>query len=1283
MSEQIAFVFSGIGTQWMGMAESLLANDAVFRDAIIEIDALLSTQQRWSLLELLSGHDVGVSLDRPEIAHPAIFSVQVGLIRCLSERGLQAAAVIGHSAGEVAAAVCAGALRLSDAVRVVAAHSELIAAVHPGAMLHVPLDPQILSSRIAAADSGLELAAVNSEQACVIAGTPQAIAVFDAVLKAEGIDTRLLSIHVPFHTKAVEPHLDAFRTRIADIRPRKPAVPIYSSLRGGLAEDGDFSADYWVRHIRETVRFPSAARSLFEQGVDRCIEVSPHPALLQHLASIAGERSVAIAFDATLQRGVPEPAWPTVTGPVSSKPLDTAAVTQALRECASEVLGPALSLDDMPHSKWAEIGCTSLQITQLMAKLSARLGKPLSVTLPYRHPTPTALIEALAGTSTHHAAVRSPIRGEEAVAIVGMACRLPGGANSPDALWEMLASGVDPVTDIPSERWHADAFYDTDSNAKGRSVTRWGSFISGQDLREFDAKHFRMMPREASALDPQQRLLLEVTWEALENAGFSVAGLKGKQVGVYVGISTDDYKNANLYRDLDALDPYAGAGAMSCTAAGRLSYFFGWEGPNMAIDTACSSSLVALHLASQALQSGECDVAVVGGVNALLTPHLFVYFSKAGIMSPSGRCHVFDDAADGYVRAEGCGILVLQRESDAARDGRRLRARVLGSAVNQDGASTGFSTPNGAAQQKVLRQAWHNAGVTPAEIGYLEAHGTGTQIGDPIELEAMAESISPLRSPQDPMPVGSIKSNLGHLEAAAGVGAVIKTVLALEHGELPANLHFRKPNSHIDWSRLPLCVVDRHQPFPERNGRRIAGISSFGFSGTNAHVVLEQAVAQICAPARPIQVLALGAHDRDGLHHLARAYARRISIGKLDESGLADLASSTHLARPYFPKRVAVAGTLNEIPALLQRWVYDAADGEQVFSGEGEAGPLVFAFTGQGCQYPGMARALYESEPVFRAVLDRCEAALVRLVGMRGNRMLPLMLDLQADADRLASTDLAQPAIFAVQCGLVALLASWGIKPDRVVGHSVGEFAAAVAAGALELEDGLALVAQRGKLMADMPSGGAMAAVQVDAQTAHKAIAEFRDKLTLAAINGKRAVVLSGDATALDAVLARLGTPGLRAKCLVVSHAYHSPLMAPAAQAFARVAPPLFSRANISWISSADGRDLSETGVDMQYWSRQILSPVCFDAALDKLEADGCRIFVEIGPAAVLTQMGRARGGIERSIMNDSQNAQSLTCSAPPGLQARIVSQADGMPSETPATPPGRYPEGRGGTHQE
>jgi iturin family lipopeptide synthetase A len=1243
MTDKTVFVFSGIGTQWQGMAESLLASDTVFLDAIHRVDTLLSPLQGWSLLDLLSGSDIGVSLNSPQIAHPAIFAVQYALSHSLLQQGFNPAAVIGHSAGEVAAAVCADALSLPDAARLVAAHSELIGAVMPGAMLHVALGPEDVAVRFAAVSAVLELAAINSGQATVIAGTPEAIAAFAAQLTLDGIDNRILKIQVPFHTRAVEPHLEIFRARIADICPRSPNVPIYSSLRGGLAQNGDFSADYWGRHIRQPVQFANAAEALLKKMPVRCVEISPHPALLQHLATIAATQGTMPELEATLQRGIPLPAWPPNRDEQLVSTMTAETIAQALEETATNVLGKDFSLQKLGQLKWTEIGCTSLQITHIMAQLSGLLDKTLSVTLPYRYTTPNALIAGLTNVAQTTIDIRATITaGNAPVAIIGMACRFPGGANNPDALWQMLASNIDPVSEIPAERWSADAFYSADRNIKGRSVSRWGSFISGQDLRDFDARHFRMTPHEASALDPQQRLLLEVTWEALENAGIAVESWKGKQVGVYVGLSTDDYKNSTLYAEnLEALDPYAGAGSMSCTAAGRLSYFFGWEGPNLALDTACSSSLVALHLARQALQSGECDLAVVGGVNAILTPHLHVYFSKAGILSPTGRCHVFDDAADGYVRAEGCGMLVLERTSDAIAAGRRPRAQVLGSAINQDGASTGFSTPNGVAQSKVLRQAWAQSGITANDLGYLEAHGTGTPIGDPIELEAIAESVAAQRTPQDPVAVGSIKSNLGHLEAAAGVAAVIKTVLALEHAELPANLHFNHPNSHIEWDKLPLHIVDRHQAWPKRGGRRIAGISSFGFSGTNAHAVLEQAPAvpdaQTALP-RQVQVLALGAPDQAGLRLLAQEYAQRIK--HMDRIRLVDLACSTHIARPNFASRVTLAAhTPAEISTLLNLWAEEPAriNNEQLFTSTDNTSPLVFAFTGQGCQYPGMAHALYHSEPVFRTVLDRCENALR---AFNGDSILALMLDSDADATCLGTSQVAQPAIFAMQCGIVALLASWGIRPDRVVGHSVGEFAAAVAAGVMTLEEGLLLVAQRGNLIGNLPAGGAMAAVQVDEQTARQAIGIQSGEVTIAAVNGPRSIVLSGRPEAIDIVLERLGNPGKHARRLVVSHAYHSPSMSVAAEAFALLPAPDFQAAQLPWISSVDGSELHLGKVDMAYWSRQILAPVHFDSALGILENTGCRTFVEIGPAAVLTILGRARAGSTDRLWIPTQQRQ-------------------------------------------
>jgi amino acid adenylation domain-containing protein len=1274
MSAPLAFVFSGIGTQWPGMARELLATDAAFLTAVEELDTpLRSALQGRSVLELLREEE-GPLLDRMDVAHATLFALQFGLTRSFAARGVRPAMVIGHSGGEVAAAMAAGVLTLADAQILIAAQCELIRGLAHGAMLAVAADRATLQPYLAG--TSLELAVLNSADSSVVAGPAGEMATLEAALTAAHIGTRGLDISVQFHTRAVDPLLPGYRAALAGLRPQLAQRPVYSALRGGLAQPGDFDADYWCRHVREPADFAGAARAMLAAGAARLVELSAHPVLLHHLAALAQHAGLAPECEATLQRGQGQLLWePAQPAPTTAGTIDAADALQAALE---HVLGVPCRLAEIAMLSWGEIGCASLQLGRLMARLGELLGRRLSVTLPYRHPTPQALLAAL--TQADAPATATPAHsggGPDPVAVIGMACRMPGAAGDLEAFWELLSQGADPVIEVPAERWPAADYYDPSPGAPGRGVSRWGGFIASQDLRTFDAKHFRMTPREASALDPQQRLLLEVTWEALENAGLAPAALKGRRVGVYVGICTDDYKNANLYREVETLDTYAGAGSLACTASGRLSYFFGWEGPNFAIDTACSSSLVALHVACQALRAGECDYSVVGGVNAMLTPQLHVFLSKAGILSPTGRCHVFDAAADGYVRAEGCGMLVLQREPDALAAGRRVRARVLGTALNQDGASSSFSTPNGAAQRDLLRLAWAQAGVGAADLGYLEAHGTGTAVGDPIELEALAEALGSGRTPDDPLAVGSVKSNLGHLEAAAGVAAFIKVVLALEHGALPGNLHLREPNPRLDWQHLPLRVVDRTQPWPARGGRRIAGISSFGFSGTNAHAVLEGAPGPAPgAPARATQVLCLAAPDQASLRHLAQRTARRGAA--LDAAAFADLACATHAARAGLASRVAAAGTPAEVAAELQRWAGAPADSACTFAGEGAAGPLVFAFTGQGCQSPGMAAALYRTEPVFRAVIDRCEAHLQATAG-RGIRAL--LLDALADAATLAAGENAQPAIYAVQCALVELLASWGLRPDRVVGHSVGEFAAGYAAGVLTLEAGLALVARRGALMAAAPGGGAMAAVAVDEATARRALGAEAAQVAVAAVNGPRAVVLSGPPQALNACLARLGAPGARARMLKVSHAFHSPAMAGAAQAFAAGEPPAQAAARMPWISTVDGRDLAQQPPDMAYWGRQIAEPVRFDAALQALEAAGCSTFLEIGPAAVLALLGRDRAGAarhrwiatqDRSVPGDVAIARALAALAALGHTpdwAAWDDPAGRRPADLPAYP--------------
>jgi amino acid adenylation domain-containing protein len=1243
------YVYSGIGTQWPGMAAGLLEGAhalAGFSAALDEVDRIFDRQAGWSVRTLLvdPGFD---GMAQPARSHAAIFALQAALTLALAEHGRRPAAVLGHSGGEVAAAVAAGVLSLEDAVALVLAHGELMDTTPAGAMLHVELAPGDIDAHLSHHAGRIELAVHNSASAAVLAGDADAIGLLAQELEGAGIACRPLRIRVPFHSQAVEPALDRFRARLAKLAPREPSIPIYSAWRGGLAAAGDFDADYWVRHVREPVRFYEAAQAMLVDGVATCVEISPHPVLLQHISAIA--RNPDLHCIATLHRemgALPLHEWLNETAspphPPAQESPDATALTAVLRGILAELLPGTTFPADWQDLTWSELGLKSVQLVALGKRVTERLGIALPVTLAYRCPTPSSLAAHLAGKSAaaaeQPATCRSP-SATDAVAIVGLACRFPGGANTPAQYWSLLSSGRDPIREIPADRWPAMDYYAPTAGTPGKSVSRWAGFLADCDLQGFDDKLFRVSPREASALDPQQRLLLEVAWEALENAGIPPLSLKGRRVAVYLGISTDDYKTASFYTpDLAAIDPYAGAGALGCTAGGRLSYFFGWQGPNLSIDTACSSSLVALHQARQALLAGECELAVVAGVNLMLAPHLFVYFSQVGALSPTGRCHTFDAAADGYVRAEGCGVLILEREADALKNRRRQRARVAGSAVNQDGASTGFSAPNGAAQTDVIAAAWRAAGARAADIAYVEAHGTGTPIGDPIELESLAAA-APERTSADPLLVGSVKSHIGHLEAAAGVAGVIKLVLALEHGELPGNFGFTTPNPRLDWAHLPLKVVDRATPFPARGARRLAGISSFGFSGTNAHAVLEGIeTSQTTVPPAPTSgvvppdihsfVLQLSAHNEAALKALAQATASALS----DHPAPADFVWSSNTGRQPFAQRLGVAArSQRDLAEALAAW----ASGQPVppaaraATGQGNAPALVFGYTGQGCQYPGMAQQLYETEAVFRAVVDRCDA---RFAELRGRSLKHFLIDPASSADELEAIELAQPAVFMVQVALTELLASWGIRPARIVGHSAGEVAAGVAAGVLTLEEGISLIEARSRLMGAHPPGGGMASVPVDEATARAAIANVAtaapDEVFVAVINSPETVVLSGASAALDKVLAELGAAGRQARRLRISNAFHTPLLTPVADglvAHCRAHLPGIGRSgHTEWLSSVDGRNLGAGGTVAEYWAEQLLAPVRFHDTLSRLEEQPGS-YVEIGPAAVLTALGSER----------------------------------------------------------
>ena len=722
-----------------------------------------------------------------------------------------------------------------------------------------------------------------------------------------------------------------------------------------------------------------------------------------------------------------------------------------------------------------------------------------------------ALEEAQSRLAAMQAAAREPI------AIIGMGCRVPGGADTPEAFWRLLSDGVDAIDVIPRDRWDIDPLYDPNPDAPGKIATRYGGFI--RNIDRFDPVFFGIAPREAQGMDPQQRLLLEVAWEALEHAAQAPDRLERSTTGVYVGVTGSDYTYLQLKtQDETLLDSHFASGIAHSVVSGRVSYLLGLQGPSLTIDTACSSSLVAVHLACQALRAGECEMALAAGVNAILSPDLYIAFTRSRMLAPDGRCKTFDAAADGFARAEGCGVIVLKRLSDARAAGDRILAVIRGSAVNQDGPSSGLTAPNGPAQEAVIREALTRAGLKPADVGYIEAHGTGTQLGDPLEVHALG-AVFRDRDPKQPLVLGSVKTNVGHLESAAGIAGLIKTVLALQHRTIPAHLHFRTPSPHIHWADSPLRVPTRAEPWQPIGDTRIAGVSAFGFSGTNAHVVLEEgpalpAVPQ--APSRPAHPLVISARDGQALTAVASRYAA--ALDGRQESELPAVCHTANIGRARFAHRAAiVAPTLSALRAGLNAVAAGRTAGgvRTALVDRRDPPRIAFLFTGQGAQYAGMTKGLYAHAPVFRTTLDRCAELLQPYLT---RPLLEVIFAADGRADALNETQYTQPALFAVEYALAELWRSCGVIPTLVLGHSVGEYVAACLAGVMSLEDALRLIARRGALMQSLPAGGGMAAVFAPEAQVIEAIAPDANELSIAAVNGPAQTVITGPATLVDVV---------------------------------------------------------------------------------------------------------------------------------------------------------------------
>ncbi|WP_234377263.1 type I polyketide synthase, partial [Streptomyces sp. TP-A0356] len=904
-------------------------------------------------------------------------------------------------------------------------------------------------------------------------------------------------------------------------------------------------------------------------------------------------------------------------------------VLDTVRARAASVLGHA-GVEQVPAGRaFRDLGVDSLIAVELRNVLAVECGVALPATVVFDHPTPLALAEFVVGELGGVVAERSsgalvPVVAEDPIAIVGMACRFPGGVDSPEGLWRLLVEGGEGIGDFPDDRgWEGlGSLYGLNGEESGSlPYARRGAFLDG--VSAFDAGFFGVSPREAVAMDPQQRLLLEVSWEAVERAGIDPGSLRGGAVGVFTGTNGQDYP-ALLAASGGDFGGYLGTGNAASVVSGRVSYVLGLEGPAVTVDTACSSSLVALHLAGQALRSGECDLALAGGVTVMSTPGAFVEFSRQGGLAGDGRCKAFAEGADGTGWGEGVGVLVVERLSDARRRGHRVLAVVRGSAVNQDGASNGLTAPNGPSQQRVIRAALASGGLSAADVDVVEAHGTGTVLGDPIEAQALLATYGQGRAVDRPLWLGSVKSNIGHTQAAAGVAGVIKMVLALERGVLPATLHVDMPSSHVDWDTGAVRLLTERRAWPETGERpRRAGVSSFGLSGTNAHLILE-APAQhterteqktTAGTTPPIIPWVLSGKGVDAL----RAQAVRLldHVNARPDLGFAEVARALTTTRSTFENRAVVRGADR---AELLAGLSALAEGgslPNVTQGLATEGRLAFLFSGQGAQRLGMGRGLYEAFPVFAEAFD----AVVAEVGaeLRG-------VVFGEDAGLLNETRWAQPALFAVEVALFRLLESFGVRPDYLVGHSVGELAAAHVAGVLSLPDACRLVVARGRLMQELPSGGVMVAVEASEEEVLLLLAGREGEVSVAAVNGPRAVVVSGVEAAVTEVVEQLSALGRRTSRLRVSHAFHSPLMEPMLEEFRRVAESIdYGSARMAVVSNVTGEvaDGGELG-SAEYWVRHVREAVRFADGVRWLAGHGVTRFVEVGPDGTLTALAQA-----------------------------------------------------------
>ncbi|WP_326639697.1 SDR family NAD(P)-dependent oxidoreductase [Streptosporangium sp. NBC_01755] len=1228
------FVFPGQGTQWVGMGTELLDTSPVFREQYTACAKALKPFVTWDPFSVL---DDEAALARVDVVQPVLWAFMVSAAALWRSYGVEPAALVGHSQGEIAAANVAGALSLEDGARVVAMRSKVIGErlAGRGRMASVTMSLDELRPLLR---SGISVAAVNGPKSVVVAGEPGPMRQLVDELTQADVRIKLIDVDYASHTAQVEPVMAELAELLAPIRPQEPRIPIQSTVDDSEVLDGD----YWVRNLRQRVEFEAATDALKAAGHEVFLEMSPHPVLTP---SIEGDVSAV----GTLRRddgGLDRFLLSLATAYTHGVTVDWHAVFDAARRVrlpgyvfqrrrywldepekaerpaavdmagivAAEI-GAVLGHTDLdPTATFKELGIESVTAADLRARLVAATGLSLSTTVIYNHPTPAALtshLDALADGSSESARVtQERVAGDDdPVVIVGMACRLPGGVDSPAALWRLMDSGADAISGFPVDRgWDFDAL---------STVPQRGGFLA--DAAGFDSDFFGISPREALAMDPQQRVLLEVTWEAMERAGIPPSSLHGTRTGVYLGAMAQDY-GARMHEASGDAEGYTLTGTSPSVLSGRVAYTLGLEGPAITVDTACSSSLVGLHLAAQGLRAGECSLALAGGVTVMSTPGIFLEFAKQGGLSPDGRCKAFADAADGTGWAEGVGVLVLERLSDARRNGHQVLAILRGSAVNSDGASNGLTAPNGLAQQRVIEQALDDAGLCAEDIDAVEAHGTGTRLGDPIEAEAILATYGQNRS--TPLLLGSLKSVIGHAQAAAGVAGVIKMVLAMRQQTLPRTLHIDEPSSRVDWSGGQVELLTSSRPWPDNGCPMRAGVSSFGISGTNAHVILEQGpetpegedTPQERAPG--VVPWVVSAKTGESLRGQARRLGAHVEAGELDP---VDVGLSLVVSRSVFEHRaVVVGGGRGELVAGLGAVASGEPAAGGVVAGVADVvGKSVWVFPGQGAQWVGMGAALLGESPVFAARMAECAAALEPFVDWS---LLDVVRGVEG-APGLDRVDVVQPASFAVMVSLAAVWESLGVRPDAVVGHSQGEIAAAVVAGGLSLQDGARVVALRSRLIADRLAGlGAMASVASPVEQVRERLSVWDGRVSVAAVNGPNSVVVAGEVQAVEELVERWSGEGVRVRRIAVDYASHSAQVDLIGEELAQVLTGVAGRAvRVPMLSTVTGQWVEGPELDGGYWCDNLRNTVAFAPAVGQLLEQRYQVFVEVSPHPVLT----------------------------------------------------------------